>query len=260
MDGRDRNAGAVTGVTATRNPISLARAVMEHSPHVFLSREGADQFSREQGLRAGAARLFRDRGAPPPARGIARPPRGRAFRRPSEIRHGRRGRARPAAAMSPPPPRPAASPASAGAGSAIRRSSAPAPMPTTAAARSRRPAPANISSASASPTRSARGCGSAGDGAQAAADAVMAEVAALGGSGGVIVVDARRRGRRSASTRPECIAARPRPAGRSVAIYGDEDAHDPPPRSSLLLLAPRAGARPSPGGNMAMRRWRRSPS
>ena len=36
MDGRDRNAGAVTGVTATRNPISLARAVMEHSPHVFL--------------------------------------------------------------------------------------------------------------------------------------------------------------------------------------------------------------------------------
>jgi L-asparaginase / beta-aspartyl-peptidase len=50
MDGRDRNAGAVTGVTATRNPIRLARAVMEHSPHVFLSREGADLFSTEQGL------------------------------------------------------------------------------------------------------------------------------------------------------------------------------------------------------------------
>ena len=50
MDGRDRNAGAVTGVTATRNPIRLARAVMEHSPHVFLSREGADQFSRERDL------------------------------------------------------------------------------------------------------------------------------------------------------------------------------------------------------------------
>lgn len=50
MDGRSRDAGAVTGVTATKNPISLARAVMEHSPHVFLSREGADQFSREQGL------------------------------------------------------------------------------------------------------------------------------------------------------------------------------------------------------------------
>jgi beta-aspartyl-peptidase (threonine type) len=50
MDGRDRNAGAVTGVTATRNPIGLVRRVMEQSPHVFLSREGADQFSTEQGL------------------------------------------------------------------------------------------------------------------------------------------------------------------------------------------------------------------
>lgn len=50
MDGRRRDAGAVTGVTATRNPVSLARAVMERSPHVFLSREGADQFAREQGL------------------------------------------------------------------------------------------------------------------------------------------------------------------------------------------------------------------
>lgn len=50
MDGSTREAGAVTGVTATKNPISLAREVMEESPHVFLSREGADQFSREQGL------------------------------------------------------------------------------------------------------------------------------------------------------------------------------------------------------------------
>ncbi len=50
MDGRDRRAGAVTGITKTKNPIGLARAVMEHSPHVMLSREGADQFSVEQGL------------------------------------------------------------------------------------------------------------------------------------------------------------------------------------------------------------------
>jgi beta-aspartyl-peptidase (threonine type) len=50
MDGRDRDAGAVTGVTATKNPISLARAVMEKSPHVFLASKGADLFSREQGL------------------------------------------------------------------------------------------------------------------------------------------------------------------------------------------------------------------
>jgi L-asparaginase / beta-aspartyl-peptidase len=50
MDGRDRRAGAVTGVTRTKNPIGLARAVMEKSPHVMLSREGADRFSVEQGL------------------------------------------------------------------------------------------------------------------------------------------------------------------------------------------------------------------
>ena len=50
MDGSTRAAGAVTGVTKTRHPVSLARAVMENSPHVFLSREGADIFSVEQGL------------------------------------------------------------------------------------------------------------------------------------------------------------------------------------------------------------------
>lgn len=50
MDGRTRAAGAVTGVTRTRNPISLARAVMERSEHVFLAGSGADRFSIEQGL------------------------------------------------------------------------------------------------------------------------------------------------------------------------------------------------------------------
>lgn len=50
MEGATRRAGAVAGVTRTRNPISLARAVMEKSPHVLLAREGADQFALEQGL------------------------------------------------------------------------------------------------------------------------------------------------------------------------------------------------------------------
>ena len=50
MDGRDRRAGAIAGITRTKNPVSLARAVMEHSPHVMLSGAGADQFSLEQGL------------------------------------------------------------------------------------------------------------------------------------------------------------------------------------------------------------------
>lgn len=50
MDGASLGAGAITGVTATKNPVSLARKVMENSPHVFLSREGADQFSRDNDL------------------------------------------------------------------------------------------------------------------------------------------------------------------------------------------------------------------
>jgi beta-aspartyl-peptidase (threonine type) len=58
MDGRTRGAGAVTGVTATRNPVRLARAVMENSPHVMLSREGADQFSRDHDLEQAPPEYF----------------------------------------------------------------------------------------------------------------------------------------------------------------------------------------------------------
>ncbi|MBS0613347.1 MAG: isoaspartyl peptidase/L-asparaginase [Proteobacteria bacterium] len=50
MDGHSRSAGAVASVTRTRNPISLARTVMEHSPHVMLAGEGADEFSKLKGL------------------------------------------------------------------------------------------------------------------------------------------------------------------------------------------------------------------
>ena len=50
MDGATRAAGAVAAATHTRNPVRLARAVMDASPHVFLSGPGADEFSREQGL------------------------------------------------------------------------------------------------------------------------------------------------------------------------------------------------------------------
>jgi beta-aspartyl-peptidase (threonine type) len=50
MDGSNLKAGAVGEVTRTRHPISLARAVMEKSPHVFLVGEGADAFSVYAGL------------------------------------------------------------------------------------------------------------------------------------------------------------------------------------------------------------------
>lgn len=52
MDGRTRAAGAVAGLTATRSPIGLARRVMEASPHVLLSGDGAERFARDQGIAA----------------------------------------------------------------------------------------------------------------------------------------------------------------------------------------------------------------
>jgi len=50
MDGATLRAGAVAGVTRTRHPISLARAVMEKSKHVMLVGPGADAFSVSAGL------------------------------------------------------------------------------------------------------------------------------------------------------------------------------------------------------------------
>jgi beta-aspartyl-peptidase (threonine type) len=50
MDGRARRAGAVSGLRTTRAPISLARQLLEHGPHVFLSGHGADDFARDHGF------------------------------------------------------------------------------------------------------------------------------------------------------------------------------------------------------------------
>ncbi len=49
MEGRTLGAGAVAGVTRARHPVSLARAVMERSPHVMLIGKGADDFAADQG-------------------------------------------------------------------------------------------------------------------------------------------------------------------------------------------------------------------
>lgn len=50
MDGSNLNCGAVAGVTTIKNPISLARVVMEKSPHVMMAREGAEKYGEEMGL------------------------------------------------------------------------------------------------------------------------------------------------------------------------------------------------------------------
>ena len=58
MDGRDRRCGAVAGLRSTRAPISAARAVMEQSPHVLMSYDGADDFACEAGLEQVPNRWF----------------------------------------------------------------------------------------------------------------------------------------------------------------------------------------------------------
>ena len=50
MDGATERAGAVAGVRHVKNPIELARLVMERSPHVMLAGEGAEEFALEQGM------------------------------------------------------------------------------------------------------------------------------------------------------------------------------------------------------------------
>ena len=50
MDGASQRAGAVAGVQRVRNPILLAQAVMEHSAHVMMVGQGAEEFAAEQGI------------------------------------------------------------------------------------------------------------------------------------------------------------------------------------------------------------------
>jgi beta-aspartyl-peptidase (threonine type) len=50
MDGRKRRAGAVAGLRTTRAPVSLARLLLAKGPHVFLSGKGADDFARNHGF------------------------------------------------------------------------------------------------------------------------------------------------------------------------------------------------------------------
>lgn len=50
MDGKTRAAGSVAGVTTVRHPILLARKVMEDSPHVMLAGRGAEAFAQQKGI------------------------------------------------------------------------------------------------------------------------------------------------------------------------------------------------------------------
>lgn len=51
MDGRDRSVGAIASVRRVKNPIKLARLVMEKSEHVLLAGEGAEKFAEANGMK-----------------------------------------------------------------------------------------------------------------------------------------------------------------------------------------------------------------
>jgi len=50
MEGATLKAGSVAGVHRIKNPVSLARLVMDKSPHVMMTGDGAEKFAREQGV------------------------------------------------------------------------------------------------------------------------------------------------------------------------------------------------------------------
>jgi L-asparaginase / beta-aspartyl-peptidase len=58
MDGRNRGAGALSGSTRIRNPVSAARAIMEKTPHIHLTGDGLDLFAREHGIPLAAQWYF----------------------------------------------------------------------------------------------------------------------------------------------------------------------------------------------------------
>lgn len=59
MEGRTLAAGAVAGLRHVKNPVNLARAVMEKSPHVMMIGEGAEAFARQQGIEMVPESYFR---------------------------------------------------------------------------------------------------------------------------------------------------------------------------------------------------------
>ena len=60
MDGRDKSAGAVSLVSGVRNPVSLARMVMENTEHVFLAGEGAMEFAGKMEVQMEEEAWFHD--------------------------------------------------------------------------------------------------------------------------------------------------------------------------------------------------------
>jgi L-asparaginase / beta-aspartyl-peptidase len=219
MDGRTRDAGAIAGATAVKNPVSLARAVMERSPHVFLGGTGADLFAREEEIEAAPAGWFESEQR---RRQLEELKRRGADWFDVDMKYGTIGavaldvHGHVAAATST-------------GGITGKRWSRIGDAPVIGAGTW-----ADDRSCAVSATGSgeyfirtavaheiASRIRHGGESAQAAADATMAEVAALGGHGGVIVVTPRGEAITSFNS-AGMYRGTASPDGRSVAIFGDE--------------------------------------
>ena len=222
MDGRTRAAGAVTGVTATKNPISLAREVMENSPHVFLSREGADEFSRQRGLEQAPQEYFQTPERRRQLEELRSRPAAEFFD--IDVKYGTVG------AVAVDTNGHVAAATSTG-GLTGKRWGRIGDSPLIGAGTYADDRACAVSATGAGEFFIRVGVAHEicarmrmdGESPQAAADAVMAEVAALGGTGGVIVVTPGGEGIYSFNT-PGMYRGEASPDGRSVGIYGDEAA------------------------------------
>jgi L-asparaginase / beta-aspartyl-peptidase len=220
MDGATRQAGAVAGATTTRSPVALARTIMERSQHVMLSGAGADLFAREQGLEQVPNSFFDV------------PERRRQWQefltRPYEdsfdidLKYGTVGavaldrHGHVAAATST-------------GGLTGKRWGRIGDSPLIGAGTYADDRAAAVSATGAGEFFIREGVAHEicarirflGESAQAAADTVMAEMGALGGTGGVIVVTPRGESVFSFNS-SGMYRGESSPAGRKVAIYGDE--------------------------------------
>lgn len=220
MDGTSRAAGAVAGITETRSPVALARRVMEASPHVLLSGPGAEQFARDQGLEVAPAGWFE---TPERRRQLDELLSRNADAFDVDMKYGTVGAVACDAAGH------VAAATSTG-GVTGKRWGRIGDSPLIGAGTFADDRAGAVSCTGSGEFFIRVGVGHeiaarirlAGDSPQAAADAVMAEVRSLGGTGGVIVVTPAGEAIFSLTT-PGMYRARATAAGmREVAIYGDE--------------------------------------
>lgn len=220
MDGRDRNAGAVSGVTETRNPVRLARAVMTESPHVFLSREGANLFSLQQGLSQESPGYFQTAERRRQLDELRARPADEHFD--VHLKYGTVG----AVALD---QHGNVAAATSTGGLTGKRWGRIGDSPIIGAGTYADNRSCAVSATGAGEYFIRAGVAHeicarlrmVGGNAQEIADAVMADVAALGGTGGVIVVTPQGEGVWSFNT-PGMYRGEASPDGRSVALYGDE--------------------------------------